>query len=486
MSQRNKILVVEDSPDDALLLKRYLVKTGYDVEVASSLKEALPQAQSQQFDAVITDLDLKVPGASGLELISQLRQAMPHLPVILLTGYHSPLAAIEATRLGAYDYMPKPFSWDDARSLEELSDMVEKAVASKELMDKRVEIGEASPTEDAIIGKCSAMQEVYKEIGRVAATPLTVLIRGETGTGKELVARAIYSHSNRDQQPFVVVNCAAIPESLLESELFGHERGAFTGATVRRLGRFEQADGGTIFLDEIGDMNVNLQQKMLRVLQEKTIERVGGKEPVTVNVRVIAATHRDLEQAVREGAFRQDLYFRLNVAVILLPPLRERAEDIPDLLSYFLRRYGAQLGSSNPALSADQQQPIWDYLQSQPWSGNIRELRNVARKALLLSRGFDIDLETVRLAVEQMQPPRPASDQSFAAYVARVLASAATGDRENVLALLTEEIRRELYAQAIRKAEGDQTKAARWLGISRPTIRERLLKFGLHPAQEQP
>src|SRR5574338_256127 len=231
-------------------------------------------------------------------------------------------------------------------------------------------MGEAAANRTAIVGKSRAMQSIYKEIGRIAATSVTVLIRGDTGTGKELIARAIYQHSDRAAAPFIAINCAAIPEALLESELFGHERGSFTGADARRIGRFEQANGGTIFLDEIGDMNANLQAKLLRVLQEKTIQRVGGRENVPVDVRIIAATHRDLEAAIRERLFREDLFYRLSVVTIKLPPLNQRTDDIPDMVRYFLRRYGPEAGVTAPAIAPE----AIAFLQSQTWPGNVREL----------------------------------------------------------------------------------------------------------------
>jgi DNA-binding NtrC family response regulator len=483
MNRRDRILVVGERHEESAVLERLLAGAGYQVDRARGVPEALSKAQLEDFDVVLTDLDLNTPGKSGLDVVSHLRALKPSLPVILIAEGDTSGTAIDATRLGAYDYLARPPSWADEAAFAELEELLKAAIRSNQRMNEPVDIGGISEAKDAIVGRCRAMQQVYKEIGRVAATPLTVLIRGETGTGKELVARAIFSHSDRARQPFVVVNCAAIPQSLLESELFGHERGAFTGASVRRLGRFEQAHRGTIFLDEIGDMNPALQQKMLRVLQEKTIERVGGAEPVPVDVRVLAATHRDLEQAIQEGAFRQDLYFRLNVAVIWLPPLRERTEDIPDLVRYFLQRYGPELGSDRPSLKADEQPQIWTELQQQLWPGNVRELRNVVRKALLLSRGFAIDQRIIREAMAQTRPPQLAAHQSFAAYVARVLASAKSGERESVLPLLMEKVESELYGQAIQRAGGAQSKAAAWLGVSRPTMREKLRKYGLHPAR---
>src|SRR5262249_29938413 len=267
-------------------------------------------------------------GLGGLELVRELHASKPRLPIILMTAHGTTDTAIEATKSGAYDYLLKPFE------MPELIELAEKAVASSRLMTEPVELGEAGSSHDALIGNSRAMQGIYKEIGRIASKPVNVLIRGETGTGKELIARAIYQHSERAQAPFIAINCAAIPETLLESELFGHERGAFTGAETLRIGRFEQADHGTIFLDEIGDMTPGTQIKLLRVLQEKCLQRLGGKETIPVDVRVLAATHRDLEQAIKDRQFREDLYYRLSVVVISLPPLRDRKEDIPELVKF--------------------------------------------------------------------------------------------------------------------------------------------------------
>lgn len=271
---------------------------------------------------------------------------------------------IEATKLGAFDYMLKPFE------MAELLDLVAKAIACNRMASEPIDVGTTESAQTAIIGNSRATQAVYKEIGRVAASDITVLIRGETGTGKELVARALYHHSARAKRPFIVVHCAAIPETLLESELFGHERGAFTGAHARRLGRFEQASGGTIFLDEIGDMTPGTQVRLLRVLQEKHIQRVGGNDRIPVDVRVLAATHRDLEKAMQEDQFREDLFYRLSAVTILLPPLSRRTEDIPDLAKYFLRRFAAELGQDSPAVLPE----AIACLQAQSWPGNVREL----------------------------------------------------------------------------------------------------------------
>jgi DNA-binding NtrC family response regulator len=324
------------------------------------------------------------------------------------------------------------------------------------------------------------MQTIYKEIGRIAAKPVNVLIRGETGTGKELIARAIYQNSDRANAAFVAINCAAIPETLLESELFGHERGAFTGATGQRIGRFEQADHGTIFLDEIGDMSLGTQVKLLRVLQEKSLQRLGGRETIPVDVRVLAATHHDLETSIREKQFREDLYYRLNVVVINLPALRQRKEDIPSLVRYFLSKYGPELGNASPSIHAD----ALEFLQSHSFPGNVRELENVMRKALLLAQGYTVNVDHVRSALQKGSTQAGAAAQTLAEYIGDLLASAQRGEAAEVHARVLDSAERELFRQAIDLAQGNQAKAARWLGVSRITMKAKLVQFGFHPGTD--
>jgi DNA-binding NtrC family response regulator len=386
-----------------------------------------------------------------------------------MTAHGTTETAIAATKLGAYDYLLKPFEMD------ELLDLTARAVRGGRLMTHPVAMGQKETLEDAIIGSSRAMQSIYKQIGRVAATTLPVLIRGETGTGKELIARAIYQHSDRASGPFIAVNCAAIPETLLESELFGHERGAFTGAEIRRIGRFEQADGGTIFLDEIGDMSVLTQAKLLRALQEKVIQRLGGKESISIDVRVIAATHRDLEKAIQERLFREDLFYRINVVTIELPPLRSRAEDIPGIVEYFLRRYGSELGVRAPAIQSE----AVEYLQHQPWPGNVRELQNIIRKTLLISRGYAIAPADVKEALGDQKRRSGVDHQTISEYAAQLLAAAQRDGSQNVYAEFTAETERELLSQAIKLAGGNKAKAAGWLGIARLTLREKLAALGI-------
>jgi DNA-binding NtrC family response regulator len=412
---------------------------------------------------------------SGLELVEQLHATKPKLPIILMTAFGTTETAIEATKLGAYDYLLKPFD------MTELLELVAKSVACNRLMSESVEMGEARSNQSAIIGNSRAMQTVYKEIGRVAATAVTVLIRGATGTGKELVARAIYQHSSRAAQPFIAVNCAAIPETLLESELFGHERGAFTGAHARRIGRLEQANHGTLFLDEIGDLSLSTQVKLLRVLQEKYIQRVGGNEKISVDVRVLAATHRDLETALKENQFREDLFYRLTGVTITLPPLSQRPEDIPDLVKYFMQRSGGEVGVDAPSIQPE----AIAFLQNQAWPGNVRELENVVRQALLLARNYPIGLQHAQEAYARTRKSVLVCDQTIAGYFSELLAKAQRGELEGVHAKMIEEMERELFARAIQVAQGNQAKAARWLGVTRTTMREKLIHFGLHPTGEK-
>ncbi len=434
---------------------------------------ALSVHAESEFDVVVTDL--RLPGVSGLDLVAQLHEVKPKQPIILMTAHGTTETAIEATKLGACDYLLKPFEAD------ELLDLVASAVASSRLMSEPVSIGEAKETRSAIIGQSRAMQSVYKEIGRVAATPATVLIRGATGTGKELVARAIYQHSDRVDKPFIAVNCAAIPDALLESELFGYERGAFTGAQGRRIGRFEQANGGTIFLDEIGDLNPNTQGKLLRVLQERSIQRLGSETNIPVDVRVLAATHRDLETAIKEKEFREDLFYRLSVVTITLPPLSERTDDIPELAKYFIHRYGKELGIETPSVQPE----ALSFLQNQPWSGNVRELENMVRQALLLARPFAISLEHVQQVIAKNRQPVTSDQQTHAAYVAELLSRAQNGELHNAYAQMIAELEPQLFKQAIQLAQGNQAKAARWLGVTRLKMREKLMQFGLHPARHE-
>lgn len=474
MKPQPEILLIEDDPGIAEGLRKELESEGYKVRLASRGDEGLALAGENHCDLVLTDL--KMPGLTGLELIDQLHTTKPKLPIIMMTAFGTTETAIEATKLGAYDYLLKPFD------MGELLDLVAKAVASSRLMSEPLQLGPTRSAQSAIIGNSRAMQGIYKEIGRVAATAVTVLIRGETGTGKELVARALYQHSKRAEKPFIAVNCSAIPETLLESELFGHERGAYTGAHARRVGRFEQANDGTIFLDEIGDLSLNTQVKLLRVLQERYIQRVGGNEKIPVDVRVLAATHRDLESAMKEHQFREDLFYRLSGVTIMLPPLSQRTEDIPDLIRYFMDRSAPELGIEAPLIQPE----ALEFLKNQTWPGNVRELENVVRQSLLLARGYPISAELAQQAYLRARKPVATSDQTIAAYFTELLTRAQRGEIVGLQARMVEEMERELYTRAIQLSDGNQAKAARWLGVTRTTMREKLIRFGLRPPGEKP
>jgi nitrogen regulation protein NR(I) len=469
MSSAARILLIEDDPGIVVSLRRVLAEEGYDVLVETRGDTGLARARDRALDVVITDM--RLPGVGGLELIRELHAAKPRLPIILITGHGTTETAIEATKLGAYEYMLKPLE------LPEFIELVGKAVTSSRLMTEPVEVGAPGASRDALVGNSRVMQSIYKEIGRVASKPVNVLIRGETGTGKELIARALYQHSDRAKAPFIAINCAAIPETLLESELFGHERGAFTGAENRRIGRFEQADQGTIFLDEIGDMTPGTQIKLMRVLQERCFQRLGGKETIPVDVRVLAATNRELEAAIQQKLFREDLYYRLSVVVIHLPPLRQRKEDVPELVKYFLRKYAAELGVADPSIHAE----AVDFLQAQTWPGNVRELENVVRKVLLLAQGYTINMDHVRTALTHTSVPAGAVHQTLREQVDELLAAAQRGDLADAHARLLVAAEREIFSRAIELAHGNQAKAARWLGVSRLTVREKLHQFGIHP-----
>jgi nitrogen regulation protein NR(I) len=472
MTSNAKILLIEDDLGITDTLKRVLEDEGHEVRVETRGDDGLARAGKEKFNVVITDL--KLPGMTGLELVRRLHESQPRLPIILVTAFGTTETAIEATKSGAYDYLLKPFE------VPQLLDLVRKAADSNRLMSEPVVLGGSEASREALVGQCAAMQGIYKEIGRVASKPVNVLIRGETGTGKELIARAIYQHSDRANAPFVAINCAAIPETLLESELFGHERGAFTGATERRIGRFEQANHGTIFLDEIGDMTFGTQVKLMRVLQERCIQRLGGKEDISVDVRVLAATHRDLETAIRQKQFREDLYYRLSVVVMMLPPLRSRREDIPHLVRYFLQKYGPELGNPNPSIHPE----AMDFLQAQTWPGNVRELENLARKALLLAQSYTINLDHVQMALNKGAQPSFTASSPFGEFVDELLAAARRGELADVHGRVLEMAEREVFSRAIEQAQGNQAKAARWLGVSRITMKAKLVQFGLHPGNE--
>ena len=471
MQRVSQILLIEDDSALAAVIRDALESNAYQVTWAKTGDEGFALARKNPYAALLTDFEL--PGRDGLDIVCKLHEERPHLPVILMTAHHSTDLAIQATRRGAWDYLMKPFP------LTTMLQLVERAVECSRLAARPVGIEREVAEGDSIIGRSPGMQEVYKEIGRVAAKPVPVLIRGETGTGKELVARALVRFGDRLQKPFVIVNCAAIPETLLESELFGHEKGSFTGADARRIGRFEQADKGTLFLDEIGELSMSTQAKLLRVLQENTISRVGGRESIEVDVRVIAATHVDLEKAIAAARFREDLFYRLNVVTLTLPPLRDRREDIPLLVQYFLRRHGEILQIPQPAILSE----ALLYLEKQAWSGNVRQLENVLRKALLCARGYPIGIVDLEKNLRAPIGTAISSPVSWQKFVTDIVEAASRGEIEDALKILQGKMEEEAMRHAIELAEGNQAKAARWLGVSLPTMREKLRHYELHPKQ---
>jgi nitrogen regulation protein NR(I) len=472
MQRTPQVLLIEDDDDLSSIIKDALEANNYQVTLAKDGNEGFALAHRNYYDVLLTDFQL--PSQDGLNIVRKLHEEKPHLPVILMTAHHSTDVAIQATRRGAWDYLMKPFA------LKTMLDLIAKGVEASRLAARPVELDREVAEGDSIIGRSPGMQEVYKEIGRAAAKPLTVLIRGETGTGKELVARALMRFSDRLQKPFITVNCAAIPETLLESELFGHEKGAFTGADVRRIGRFEQADNGTLFLDEIGELSMGTQAKLLRVLQEKTISRVGGRESIALDVRVIAATHVDLEAAIGAKKFREDLFYRLNVVTLTLPALRDRREDIPLLTQYFLKRHGEALKIERPAIQPE----ALEHLEKQAWPGNVRQLENVLRKALLSARGFPIGVADLEKNLQPAVSATVSGSGSWQKFITDTVEAASRGEIEDAMKVLQGKMEEEALRHAIELAEGNQAKAARWLGISLPTMREKLRHYALHPKGE--
>src|SRR5215468_8293838 len=468
-----RLLLIDDDP--ALIpeqVRQAFPAPSYQVDVAGTGAEGLECVRAEPPDVIL--LDLRLPDQSGLEVYQQIRCLDARIPVIFVTMAKAADAAIEAMSQGAYDYLFKPLD------LHQLRRVVGEALEVAQRMREPAVIAETPPDSDvdgAIVGSCPAMREVYKAIGRVAAQDVPVLITGESGTGKELVARAIYQHGPRAKAPFLALNCAAIPENLLESELFGHEKGAFTGADRRRIGKFEQCHGGTLFLDEVGDMPPALQGKMLRVLQEQAFERVGGSETVRTDVRLVAATHRDLKAWSEEGKFRPDLYYRLSVFTIPLPALRERGDDLPMLIQHYLRRFSRELGRQVREITPE----ALELLCRHPWPGNIRELQGVLKQAILQATGTV--LIPAFLPESVRTPPAPAAGQvpgteagfSFEAFIIRRLQEGSTALSAEAHQLLD----RLLLRLALRHTRGNQVQAARVLGISRQTLRAKSREFGL-------
>jgi len=470
------LLLIDDDP--ALIagqVRQAFPAPAHRVEVAGTGTEGLERVGAGPPDVIL--LDLGLPDLSGLEVYQQVRRLDARIPVIFVTMAKSADAAIEAMKQGAYDYLFKPLD------LQQLRRVVGEALEVAQRMHQPAVLAEDATDPDAdgaIVGTCPVMCEVYKAIGRVAAQDVPVLITGESGTGKELVALAVYQHGPRAKAPFLALNCAAIPENLLESELFGHEKGAFTGAERRRIGKFEQCNGGTIFLDEVGDMPLASQAKMLRVLQEQAFERVGGNETVRTDVRVIAATNRDLQAWSAEGKFRPDLYYRLSVFTIHLPPLRERGDDLVMLVRRYLRRFSRELGRDVREVAPDALERLVCY----GWPGNIRELQSVLKKALLRARGTTLLLDHLPALAGKPGVSVPASpseweDLTLGAFIRLCLAS----DDGDQYAQAHRRLDHLFLTRALEATGGNQQEAARRLGIARETLRRRLRELRLHPTR---
>ena len=484
----DKLLLIDDETDVQYSFRRIFDSAGIELTTATSGEEGLRILP--RFKPNLVLLDVRLGGMNGLETLRRLRQIDAKVPVIMMTAYGTTQTAIEAMKLGAYDYLLKPFD------VPKLKQIVFEALQAARAMKQVVSYQPLLESEDydlGIVGRCEQMQSVFKLIGQLSASDATALITGESGTGKELVARAIYSHSRRAAQPFLAINCAAIPENLLESELFGHERGAFTGASNQRIGKFEQGNRGTIFLDEIGDMTPATQTKILRVLQSGTFERVGGNQSIAVDVRVIAATNQPLEAAVAGKHFREDLFYRLNVVRIALPPLRERREDVRLLVNYFLKKFAQEQKQAPKSISDE----VLQTLESYHWPGNVRELENVIRRALVVSKGEAIlpgdlppELTTPRIAgpatsaAATADPTRTATSAGHAGHaghtdVAALAKALFHHARRDAKLKIIPAIERELVIQALIETDGNQVQAAKFLGITRATLRKRVEKFNI-------
>jgi DNA-binding NtrC family response regulator len=471
------LLLIDDDPELLPEKVRHLFPApAHRVEIASTGSEGLQCVAAAPPDVIL--LDLRLPDQSGLEVLNQIRALDARIPIVFVTLSRSADSAIEAMRQGAYDYLLKPLD------VQKLDRVIGEALKVARLMREPAVVAETPPDDDqqgeAIMGSCPAMCEVYKAIGRVAAQDVPVLITGESGTGKELVARAIYQHGPRAKAPFLAINCAAIPENLLESELFGHEKGAFTGADRRRIGKFEQVSGGTLFLDEIGDMPPALQAKMLRLLQEQAFERVGGNETIRTDVRLIAATHRDLKTWSEEGKFRPDLYYRLGVFTIPLPPLRERGEDLPVLAQHYLRRYSRELGRDVRQVAPEAMTRLRGY----GWPGNIRELQSVLKQALLQASGTALlpaFLPEPLGGAAEVAPPGPAlAEPGVETFVIR---QRVASDVRDLYAETHRQVDRLLLPRVLEHTRGNLQLAALLLGIARQTLRLKLRDLGLSVAR---
>lgn len=473
-----KILIVDDDEGLVHFLSRFFARQEFDVRSCNSGAAALELVTADSFDLIL--LDYKMPGRNGLDILREIRKLQVKTPVIMMTAYGTMDTAIEAMKLGAYDYLLKPFDRKD------LDRLVKDALEVNRLMKEVVSFSSAGartpPDPRAavkIIGRHKRMQEVYKLIGQVAAKDVTILITGDSGTGKELVARAIYHHSSRKEKPFLAVNCAAIPETLFESELFGHERGAFTGADRTHIGKFERCHGGTLLLDEISEMPLSTQAKLLRVLQHGEFERVGGSQTIKIDARIIAATNKNLEKEVQQNRFREDLYWRLQIISIHLPRLRDRAEDIPALVDYFVNRFSVEYQTPIRRIEA----AALTRLQSHSWPGNVRELENTIRRAVLLSSGDVILEEHLRFDAACQDSPAGATgddlwdriERKLDELVPDLLQMCAERMHEGII----DAVEKKLLSKVLAQCGYNQVKAAKFLGISRNTLRHRMKKFDL-------
>lgn len=461
------VLVIDDDRSVLHVIEKIFTEADVQVVTAKTAAEGVKLLPRSHPDVVI--LDIMLPDQSGLETYQQIHTHDPKVPVIFITAGGTSETAIEAMKLGAYDYLTKPLD------VKQVHDLVTRALEIRRAMHVPVQLPESGPAgdgSDLFIGRCPAMQDVFKKIGRVAPHNVTVLIRGDTGTGKELVARAIYQHSPRAHSRFLAVNMSAIPDTLLESELFGHEKGSFTGAESRRIGRFEQCSGGTMFLDEVGDMTPMVQSKLLRLLQEQRFERVGGGETIKTDVRVIAATNRDLEKMVEDGDFRADLYYRLNGFTIQLPPLRERGDDLIVLIGALIARYSADLGKQVSGVSPEAMQLLMRY----SWPGNIRELQSVLRQSLLHATGQvllpEFLPEEVRLGRKPVSstPAEVSDGVGLESFIDEALRNGTEGLHAASIAVME----RYLIARVLERTAGNQSQAAKILGITRGSLRNKL------------
>ncbi len=472
----HRILVADDEESMRWVLSKALRKKGYSVELAADGNQAMRMVREQSYDLAI--VDIKMPGMTGLEFLDKARELRPDLLVVVMTAEASMKNAVEAMKRGAYDYITKPFD------LEVIDAIIEKVGRARDVSNQvsllKQELKDRYQVEKNIIGNSPAMQEVYKTIGKVAGSDVTVLIQGESGTGKELIARAIHFNSTRLGKPFVAINCAAIPRDLLESELFGSERGAFTGSTERKTGKFEQANHGTIFLDEIGDMPLDLQAKILRVLQEQEINRIGGSQNIPVDVRVVAATNQELLEKVRNREFREDLFYRLNVVPIHLTPLRERREDVPSLVDYFLERTCGEMEMPDKRCAPE----ALELLCNHSWPGNVRELENTIKRAVILSSDpLLTPHDFTGLSDHQATIHAAPQEQSLEALVEAKLRTAFYGieklEKGDIYDRVLEQVERPLIRYTLEKTRGNQVRTADILGINRNTLRKKITELGI-------